>query len=192
MSDPTQRNERGPSKRTGLLFIVGCLIAVAAIVAIVVATRSDESKPTPTMTVPTSPATTLVTDDAKIVADYKAFWDAYIAATNPMRPDYPGLQQHATGEELRKVVENLSGAKIDNLIFKGSLDINAKVLQKSGTTARLSDCMFDRGGQYDATTGERKDTQDSEPTLNTAELQLIDGTWKVASVVKEKVGCDGP
>lgn len=192
MSDATQQNERGPAKRKRLIVALGILLVASVVAAIVITTQSDDPKPTPTTTTPTSTATTLVTDDAKIVADYKAYWDAYLAATNPMRPDYPGLQQHATGEQLRTVVENLTGAKIDNLIFKGTLDINAKVVRKSDTTATVSDCMFDRGGQYDATTGERKDTEDTAPTLNTAHLQLIDGTWKVAAVVKEKVGCDGP
>lgn len=172
-------------KITIAVAVVVLLIAVAVVLK--VATGGDST--TSTTTLPPSTESTLPAASQKAIADYRAFWDAYLKASNPMRPDSPDLAAHATGEQYRQVVESFSAMKAGNEIIKGDLDLAPKVVEQRDTEATVVDCIDDRTGIYDATSGERKDTDDPRRRQSRATLQLVDGTWKLSHLTSEGFGC---
>lgn len=177
-------------RRSGLWVSLLVVVILAVIVAAVIGHTRNDDKPKQTTQPMTN--TTVSPTEQKVLADYHAFWDAYLVAADPMRPDHPALQAHATAEELKQLVNSFSGAKASNVVFKGTYEINAKVTSVSGPQATVRDCIADHTGSYDATTGVRKDTDDPTRDLMEVQLKLIDGTWKVSRIDKVSTGCTAP
>ncbi len=185
----TAKDANDPSGRRWLKYAVASLMIIA-IAVLFVQRATDDGKSTTTSAFKTS--TTLSPTEEQILRDYRAFWEAYLQASNPVRPDHPLLQKHATGREYEQLVKSSTALKAGDELIKGSVDVNPRVASLNATEALVKDCLLDRTGIYDAKTGERKDTEDTQRQLNTATMQLVDGTWKVSLLVKESVGCTGP
>ena len=181
--EPSLNDDTGngapPRGRGRIVLFAIVVLVLLSVVAVLVARNNDEASPPPTtQSAPTSTTSTSI--DQKVLVDYRAFWDAYLAASNPMRPDDPGLAAHATGEQYGKLVNSFSGAKASNVVFKGTIDNRPKVTSIDGDTAQLRDCLADNTGSYDATSGERKDAASGTRDIVEVTLQQIDGTWKVS------------
>jgi hypothetical protein len=179
------------SRTTRSRMIAAVVLLIIAIAAVAVWRSNDSSKPGPKNPPPTT-ASTVPLIEQQVLRDYRAFWDAYLAAANPMRPDDPALQQHATGDEIKQLVESFSAMKAGNEIIKGNLDLDPKVTSVNGNTAAVRDCIDDHSGIYDATTGERKDQYDPNKLTSSASLTLVDGVWKVDHLSSGGTGCTGP
>jgi hypothetical protein len=148
---------------------------------------------TTTSTVPTtSTTTTTLEPQAAAVAAYRAFWQAFLAAGDPMNPEDPRLAEHATGEELAAVRKSFLAAKAAGNVIRGTLDLAPKVVSAEATTVVLRDCYGDGTGLYNATTGARQDKETPGRQLVTATVTLVDGVWKVATVKHEGDGCTAP
>ena len=170
-------------------------LRLAVLVTVVLAAcSSDESpsadRPGETTTTSTIPATTTTLDpQAAAVAAYRAFWQAFLAAGDPMNPEDPRLAEHATGEELAAVRKSFLAAKAAGNVIRGTLDLAPKVVSADATTVVLRDCYGDGTGLYSAATGARQDKETPGRQLVTATVTLVDGVWKVSAIKHEGEGC---
>jgi hypothetical protein len=165
-----------------------------AAVALALAACSGGDGESTTTTSRTSPesttSTAAVSDEEAVVLDaYRAFWDAYLEAADPMDPQHPVLQEHATGEQLQQVTGAFLARLSAGEVIRGEFDLAPAVVELTDNTATVSDCYLDRSGVFNAETGERLDQASGVRHLVTAELRFEDGSWKVASITREGDGC---
>jgi hypothetical protein len=167
-------------------------IAAAAVVLGASCSSSGGSSATSTTTrrPPSSvgSATTVASQEAEVLGAYRSFWDAYLAAADPMDPASPLLAQHATGAQLETVQRAFLARRAGGEVIRGTLDLAPRVISIVDDTAAVRDCYLDNTGVYDAA-GTRKDTATGVRHLVTATLQLDGGVWKVSDLKKEGDGC---
>ena len=172
------------------------LLAIGVLVAVLLAACSSDGSPsadrsgetTTSSTVPTTTTTTL-DPQAAAVGGYRAFWQAFLAAGDPMNPEDPRLAEHATGEQLAAVRKSFLAAKAAGNVIRGTLDLAPKVVSADATTVVLRDCYGDGTGLYSAATGARQDKETPGRQLVTATVTLVDGVWKVSAIKHEGDGC---
>lgn len=124
-----------------------------------------------------------------MLTGYRAFWDAYLAAADPMDPQNPLLEQHAVGIQLETIQKAFLARRAGGEVIRGTLDLAPRVVSVVGDKAAVRDCYLDNTGVYDAATGTRKDTATGVRHLVTATIQLDGGAWKVGDLKKEGDGC---
>jgi hypothetical protein len=126
-----------------------------------------------------------------VVAGYRAFWDAYLAAADPMNPEDPRLVEHATGNELETVQKAFLARRSAGEVIRGTLDLSPRVetINPEGTVATVIDCYADHTGIYDAASGTRKDKESGVRHLIKVEMTLTAGAWKVSTLTLEGDGC---
>lgn len=142
---------------------------------------------------PASSTTTSTDDaspDAAVLAGYRRFWDAYLAAADPMDPTHPDLEAAATGAQLERVQRAFLARQASGEVIRGSLELAPEVAEVDGTTATVTDCYADDTHIFDEASGEQKDPPDVLSYRVTATLELVDGEWKVADLVQEGEGCE--
>ena len=144
---------------------------------------------TPTTLKQSTTTSTAPTADRDVVAAYRGFWDAYLAAADPMDPLSTRLAEHATGTELETVRKAFVARQSGGEVIRGNFDLAPRVVSVAGDKAALRDCYLDNTGIYDAATGARKDTATGVRHLITASLVREAGTWKVSDLHKESDGC---
>lgn len=169
----------------------GVLRAAVIVTAFVLASCSNGKADTSATTATRAPTTTSepsATEQA-VLRDYRAYWDAYLTASNPMNPENPVLAMHATGAALEAVQKGFFALKSAGRIIRGSFDLAPRVLSIDGDTAVVRDCYGDSTGIYDAATGARQDTPSGKRHLATATLRLDGGTWKIERLADEGLGC---
>jgi hypothetical protein len=168
------------------------LLAAAIVAAFVVASCSNRKADT-SATTTTRPSTTTTSEpsatEQAVLRDYRAYWDAYLAASNPMNPENPVLAEHATGPALEKLQRAFLAFKSAGKIIRGTLDLAPRVVSIDGETATVRDCYGDGTGVYDAATGKREDTASGKRHLATATLHLENGIWKMERLADEGLGC---
>lgn len=136
-----------------------------------------------------SSTTTVDATEAAVLTGYRAFWDAYLAAADPMDPQNPLLEQHTVGIQLETIQKAFLSRRAGGEVIRGTLDLAPRVVSVVGDKAAVRDCYLDNTGVYDAATGTRKDTASGVRHLVTATIQLDGGAWKVADLKKEGDGC---
>jgi hypothetical protein len=141
--------------------------------------------------IPTTTSTTAQQSptDAAVIQDYRAFWDDYLAVTNPMTPGNPRISAHATGQELTTLNGVVLGGHNAGTIFKGSFELHPTVATSTATTATVHDCYIDRTGAYSVSTGQRVDKDDETPANITVSMVLVNGVWKVSAIDNESTPC---
>lgn len=153
---------------------------------------SSETRASSTTTMPptstTAPTATTLDSGSEAVAAYRAFWQDFLAAGDPVDPLSPRLAAHATGDELAAVRNRFLAVKAAGQVIRGSLDLAPKVVSVEPSTVVLSDCYDDRTGAYSAD-GVRQDKEDPRRHLVTATVILVDGAWKVSAIKHEGDGC---
>lgn len=87
-----------------------------------------------------------------VVAGYRAFWDAYLAAADPMNPEDPRLVEHATGNELETVQKAFLARRSAGEVIRGTLYFSPRVerINSEGTAASVLHCYADHTGIYAA------------------------------------------
>lgn len=147
----------------------------------------------------TTASTTSTTDDSAVdpataaaaLSGYRAFWDAYKAASNPMNPMHPRLAEVAVGDEYEQLVRAFSARLDAREVFIGDIELRPAVESVSGDEAVVSDCMFDGMGIYDTTTNPptRRDQPDSTRVTRRTTMQQVAGKWKVSHVGPKGASC---
>jgi hypothetical protein len=126
-----------------------------------------------------------------VIADYEAFWAAYLAAADPMNPEDPRLGAHATGTELRHVGSAFLARKGLGQIIKGTFDFAPLVASVEDDRAVVRDCYFDHTLVYVAATNQPVGQPDTVRQLVTVRLVFDhpSETWKVSEITHEGSGC---
>lgn len=172
---------------------IGRPVVAAALVALVLAScgTDNEKDAAPTTTTAATSSTTdpPASEDAAVLDGYRGYWSAYLKSADPMDPQSPALQEHATGPALETVVKAFVGLKSAGKVIRGQLDLAPRVVNVDGETASVRDCYGDDTGVYDAASGERDDTPTGQRHQVTATLRLMDGAWKVERLADEGLGC---
>lgn len=145
---------------------------------------ASSSGPTTTQPVTTTSAAV----EQQVIADYRAFWDAYLTAADPMDPFHPGLAQHATGEELRQLEASFAERFQRGEAIRGTFELAPRVVSVNGPAATISDCYGDSTQVFDAD-GNALTPSGEGRYLVTVSLVLEDGTWKVSAIKREADGC---
>jgi hypothetical protein len=144
-----------------------------------------------TTTAPTSSSTTAPSPEAEILAAYRAFWDDYIAAGDPMDPAHARLEAHATGRQLAHLRTELTKLRAERIVIRGSIDLGARVASLEGDKAIVEDCHdASKLLKYDARTGELRDTIDTRRSLWRVEMERTPSGWKVEFSEKVTTGCE--
>lgn len=170
----------------------GALRATAVVIAFVLTACSNgkaETSPTTTTRAPTTTTSEASATEQAVLRDYRGYWDAYLAASNPMNPENPVLAEHATGPALSTVQKAFLAFKDAGKVIRGTLDLAPRVVSIDGDTAVVRDCYGDGTGVYDAATGAREDTPSGKRHLATAMLHIESGTWKMFRLADEGLGC---
>lgn len=175
-----------PRSRRGVL---RAAVIVAAFVLAACSNGKADTSPTTTTRAPRTTTSAPSATEKAVLRDYRAYWDAYLAASNPMNPENPVLAQHATGAALETLQKAFLAFKSAGKIIRGSLDLAPRVVRIEGDTAIVRDCYGDGTGVYDAASGKREDTASGKRHLATATLQLDNGTWKMERLADEGLGC---
>lgn len=184
-------NQRRWSLGLGVLMVLGFALAACS--------DSDDSmdgraRPSVEETATTTTATTMAAapkPEEAILAGYRGFWDAYIAAADPMNPEDPRLIAHATGDELETVQKAFLARRSAGEVIRGELDLApvVEMIAADARSATVIDCYLDRTGIYDAASGARKDTESGVRHRIRVQMVIHDGAWKVASVALKGDGC---
>ncbi|MDP9402847.1 MAG: hypothetical protein M3P85_05820 [Actinomycetota bacterium] len=170
-------------------------LALAAVLLLSAGACSSDKKgnvtPTTSKATTTTSASSAVSDPAPaVLADYRRFWDAYLAAADPMNPEHPLLAQHATGSELETLQKAFLASKAVGEVIRGRLDLAPRVAAVDGTEATVTDCYGDHTNVFDAASGVQKDKSSGVRHFVRAKLVLEGGTWKVADLRREGDGCE--
>jgi hypothetical protein len=150
---------------------------------------SDATRSTAT-NLPTTSRRTITTTVEQVVLDgYRAAWGAYNAATAAANPDEPGLPARMTAEQVQVVRTYVIGLKAQGLVSKGELELHPRVVDLTATSATVLDCYRDTTKNYDAATGELKDTSGAKTFSARVTMALEGDTWKMAKVVTDDAAC---
>jgi hypothetical protein len=195
----TERNRiptRGPGRWTAVV-VAGLVLAACSGDGDKQAGPSTSSTTEqPAAVSSTGPATTATTappvpdDQQQVLTSYRAFWDAYIAASNPMNPEHPALADHAAYGELDTVRRTLLARRSAGEVFKGTMDLAPKVTALDGDRATVRDCHDDNLVVVDAASGAVKEPDD--PVRKLVTVTLVRGGpagWKVTAIKLESEGC---
>ena len=154
----------------------------------------DDDGARPTTTGPAAESTTTTTAaaaaDADVLDAYRGFWDAYLAAADPMDPAHPDLELFATGASLDAV----RGAFADHFargeVIRGSVELAPEIEQLNDERATVRDCYLDQTHIFDSESGAQVDPPEDATFEVLATLVLEDGSWKVSSLDKVSDGCE--
>jgi len=105
------------------------------------------------------------------------------------QPVITALHEHTTGPEFSTLLNKLQADRGKGQVTRGTIDSAQKVVSITASTAELTDCADDHTGLFNASTGERLDTDDPNRHLYRATLQLEAGVWKVATFSQEAETC---
>lgn len=180
---PRQRRGRVSGALLGVVLLGGMLAAGCS--------ASHEATPSPTprgaapapsassSTVRPSPERTSTGD---VVNDgYVFFWQAFINAQTNWDPDSPELARHASGQALAYAREAVRAARTEGWVrvVKDGFQINSRVIQRQGDTARVSD--FQDWSKWPLVVGNSDEVVPGSTPRQciTAGMVLRGGTWIV-------------
>jgi hypothetical protein len=136
-----------------------------------------------------STATTRAGDgktDAKaaILADYRAYWDALVAAGAHADAKSQLLAEHASGTALAQAQAHFEELKRLGQVDRGTVALHPEVIGILPVSAAVRDCPdTSRWQRRDARTGALRESPDEGGRAEIlALMSLIDGTWKVTHV----------
>jgi hypothetical protein len=148
-----------------------------------------ESSSTSTTTDAVESTSTSVTADADVLDAYQGFWDAYLAAADPMDPAHPDLELYATGASLDRVREAFAEHFAKGEVIRGTVDLAPVIEELDDAIATVRDCYLDQTHVFDSATGEQVDPPGEATFEVVATLVLESGSWKVSTLDKVSDGC---
>jgi len=158
-------------------------------------------KGTPTLTPSAAPSASPTPDvsDAAILAAYKAQIAALVQAwtdTSPGAWTLPALPATMANPLLQEVATQLESNELQGIIVRGTLTPqDPEVESITGTTAVVSDCVWDTTVQYYRATNQPVPNQagGTQPggDAYSATLVLVSGKWMVSDETEELKTCAG-
>src|SRR4051812_28039884 len=151
---PLSHTTRHARRAFGALSVRGWLMPVLALTAVAALVSCSDDKGAAGATdslsqaTPTAGASTVSAQDQDVLAAYRAFWDAYLKAADPMDPASADLAAHATGSELETVRTAFIARQSGNEAIRGTLDLAPRVVSVVGDTAGVRDCYLDNTGIF--------------------------------------------
>jgi hypothetical protein len=115
-----------------------------------------------------------------------------VAASHyPVDPTDDRLPLFMAGDELNRVRNQLTVlAHLGHVLRGPPVDTSmATVKQLVGIAAVVADCDLDQTATVDGKTGQIVEPAPNQRTLINAEVELMDGTWKVTRFSIVRVGC---
>lgn len=150
----------------------------------------DSASRSTTTTEAAEPTSTTAAVDAEVLSAYRGFWDAYLAAADPMNPAHPELERYATGASLERVRTSFADYFAKGEVIRGSVDLAPKIEQRDDASATVRDCYLDQTHIFDSATDEQIDDP-GEATFEVVAVLVLDaGSWKVSTLDKVADGCD--
>ncbi len=124
---------------------------------------------------------------ADVTRAYDTYWTTWLAANRTPDPQDPGLEQVATGSQLRELRDNLAQSKEAGQVLLGEVGHRVTGMETTGEHTRvLHDCVdLDRWLIHDSATGRPIDQLEDKPSQQGAFTMIREreGTpWKVGSV----------
>lgn len=141
--------------------------------------QSPEETSDSATTTTEAPTTTLSPED-EVLAAYRAAKDALIAASDPPNPDDPDLLATHAGDTLTRLQAALDRDRTEGVSYVTTIETHETGPPTiTGDTAVLEACIVDRSQVIDTVTREPRGEPGETYRLVTAEMQRIDGTWKL-------------
>lgn len=166
------------------------LVTALVLVAACGGDGGDDSSSTTTTSAPEASSTTAPDAEAEVLDAYRSFWDAYLAAGDPMDPAHPDLERYATGASLERVRESFARHFANGEVIRGTVELSPEVERSSADSATVRDCYLDRTHLFDSATGEQVDPPGEVTFQVVAELVRDGGAWKVATLDQVGEGCE--
>ncbi|MBT2543410.1 hypothetical protein J7E99_22595 [Streptomyces sp. ISL-44] len=118
---------------------------------------------------------------------YDTYWTTWLAANRTPDPQDPGLEQVATGSQLRELRDNLAQSKEAGQVLLGEVGHRVTGMETTGEHTRvLIDCVdLDRWLIHDSATGRPVDQLEDKPSQQGAFTMIREregAPWKVGSV----------
>jgi hypothetical protein len=184
--------------RTGIL-------AAAALAALLAGCTHDDKTPNapPTSAAPASaspspsasPSAAAETpDEAKqhAIDAYLGFQNAFEKAGAAGDPDYPDLAKYSTGAALTLFTNGLKAAKAQGLLGRGQTVFHPKIASLSPpaapTKASVQDCMDTSKTERYKADGTAFNDEPGGLRLALADVERINGEWKVTAIGIREVG----
>ncbi|GAA3741623.1 hypothetical protein GCM10022225_26380 [Plantactinospora mayteni] len=148
---------------------------------------SSSSAPSPTASV-----TSTTTPQQQILDVYLGMQRAFLKASETANPDDPELPRYTAGTALKRLRDGLTSMRQQGLRGRGEAIFQPKVESfqpaDAPTKARVRDCMdTSRTQRYKANGDPYKDTPGGL-RLVIADLERVDGAWKVTGLGVHEVG----
>jgi hypothetical protein len=128
---------------------------------------------------------------ADIIAGYRTAEAVFLADANayPVDLSDPRLAEHMTGAELATVRNFLSTLFLQSRHGVGTWDLAPMVTAINGSTAMITDCVFDHTSIVDVKTGQTVSGPDTQTTQDHITMVLGNGLWTVSNDQRVAVGC---
>ena len=184
-----------------ILLLAALVTAISLVAGAIVFTRGDAAEEVPlgepvtsAGTAPAAAPTTLdpqAATKAEVIAAYRAAFDDQLAVGRDPKAtaDDDRLRAHHTGDALATIQLSLVKFKSADKVYIGDLKLSPKVVELSGDTATVQDCLDDATGAADANTGEVVEPATRVVTTVTAKMKKVGEVWKMANYRDEKTPC---
>lgn len=137
--------------------------------------------------------TTLSVTDQQVIQGWKAAEQAFYAAALTNNAASPALAATMVDPQLSQARQFLFAAKSDGYVGQGSFSLgNPVVIGVTGTTARVSSCIFDGVVEVDAKTGKPAPAPYGVAERATEQATLVEvgpGLWKESHVIVSEGSC---
>lgn len=167
--------------------------AAAGLAGCAAGTSGSQSSVLPDRTV-SAPASTAAAGDPQVLARqaYLGMWQAFFTASQTADYQSPSLAHYAAGSALELLIHGLYQNFREGIVTRGtpSHDLSVTMAKTSlGTPeAKVTDCSDDSGAVAYSKSGKPVHGEAPGRQSISAQVQPFDGTWKVTTLVVEKVG----
>lgn len=161
--------------------LVGGVMAAVILVGLAVGfvlLRSSDSSPKPSET-----PTPVATDErVQVEQAYLLFWDRWAQSNLQLNPAL--LDEVATGEALRGLVEQIEEQRAKNQPVRISVEHNYDILITDENTASVDDRYVNHSQRLDPSTKQPIESDPNAMVRKSHTLKKVDGRWKVAEIIE--------
>lgn len=161
------------------------VIVAALLVAAGCGGDGDDKGPTATVAQPGGTSTTEAkTPEQQVEAAYLKSWDVYTKAVRDLDPS--GLEQTYAEDALETVRKEIERRTQEGRASKVDVEHDIYVQIVDSETALVRDQYLNHSVALDAQTGQPTESDPNQTILETYTVKLIEGTWKVVRIVRER------